>query len=209
MELLLFLLEAKVKKTFKGSDFKLECEIADQGFICLTGPNGSGKSTLLGIIAGTIKADEGHVKLNSKEVTNFPIERRGIVLVTSESFIPNMRVAKHLVWSTTRKRTLESGYVERVRAAILKDIPDELVGKLSLGTRVKVALATALISKPQAILIDEAFSNLDNRREFIQTYRLLTIEARIDLIFSTQNKLDADLADHHYAMEHGSANKIF
>jgi molybdate/tungstate transport system ATP-binding protein len=204
------LIEARVKKIFKGSNFELRAEISDEGSICLTGPNGSGKSTLLGIIAGTVEADEGHVKLNSRDITELAIERRRIVLVTPDSFIPNMRLERHLVWGARNKGVkVDPLYLHRVRSRTLASVPNEIVGKLSLGNREKVALTTALLTKPEAILVDEAFSNLDNHDEFIQSYHELTAEAKIDLIFSTQQKNDAAFADHQYAMEQGSSKKLF
>ena len=72
------------------------------------------------------------------------------------------------------------------------------VGKLSLGMRERVSLATALLSAPAAILVDEAFSNLHEREEFIAAYRKLTTDAGIDVVFSTQDESDGRLAEHLY-----------
>lgn len=77
-----------VMVTKRLGNFTLNAQLNDQGTICVTGPNGSGKSTLLNIIAGFIKPDKGYVKLYGKDVTQLPPEKRGIVLVTQDSFIP-------------------------------------------------------------------------------------------------------------------------
>jgi len=80
--------------------------------------------------------------------------------------------------------------------------------KLSLGMRERVSLATALLSEPKLILVDEAFSNIDNRTEFIEQYHRLCSQKGIDAIFTTQFTEDSKLADHGYLMEAGVTQKI-
>jgi ABC-type multidrug transport system ATPase subunit len=83
------------------------------------------------------------------------------------------------------------------------------VGKLSLGMRERVALATALLSGPDGILVDEAFSNLHGREGFIAAYRKLADDAGIDVLFSTQDESDGRLAEHLYVIEDGRATRRF
>lgn len=83
------------------------------------------------------------------------------------------------------------------------------MGKLSLGMRERVSLATALLSSPAAILVDEAFSNLHGREEFVSSYRGLASGARIDVVFSTQDESDGKLAEHLYVLDEGRAAKRF
>src|SRR5437870_10009237 len=90
------MIEANVEKTL--GTFVLNAELNDGGFIRLTGRNGSGKSTLLNIIAATLAPDRGKIVVNSRDVTNLPIEKRRVVLVTPDSWIPHLEVARHIVW---------------------------------------------------------------------------------------------------------------
>ncbi len=201
------MIEAKVTKTL--GNFVLNAELQDEGFICLTGGNGSGKSTLLNIIAGVTAPDRGRVLVNSKDVTRLPIEKRETVLVTPDSSIPHLDVAAHVVWGArVRGLKVNESYVEQVRVAL--GVPSAgRVRELSLGMRERVALATALISKPRVILVDEAFSNLDNRDEFVRSYRRLSGEAKIDVVFATQNtEADSEYVDHKYRMEFGRSSRI-
>ncbi len=70
-----------------------------------------------------------------------------------------------------------------------------------------MSLATALLSAPAGILVDEAFSNLHEREEFVSSYRKLTTDAGIDVVFSTQDESDGRLAEHLYVLEDGRATK--
>ena len=76
-----------------------------------------------------------------------------------------------------------------------------------MGMKERVALATALLSSPSAILVDEAFSNLHEREGFIAAYRRLTEEAGIDVVFSTQDESEGRLSDHLYLMSEGKTLK--
>lgn len=201
------MIEASVKKRL--GQFSLDVTMSEGGFICLAGRNGSGKTTFLRIVAGLTKPDVGHVKANGREITGLPIERRGVVMVMPESSIPTLEVDAHLLWGAK----LKGAEVGKERLAAVKE---ELgidfhgqVGKLSLGMRERVSLGTALLSAPAGILVDEAFSNLHDREGFIASYRKLTADAGIDVVFSTQDDSDGRLAEHLYTMEDGTATRRF
>ncbi|MHB1868167.1 MAG: ATP-binding cassette domain-containing protein [Nitrososphaerales archaeon] len=201
------MIELKAKKRL--GKFLFDSELKDESFICLVGKNGSGKTSLLNIIAGVYRPDEGYVKINSETVTDVSAEKKQIVLVTPDSCIPNFQVDKHLVWGAKlRKKHVENDAVMEIRKKLGIDYNGK-VSKLSLGMKERVSLATALLASPKVILIDEAFGNIDNRIEFINTYRELTHRAMIDVIFSTQHAEDSKVADHLYEMDQGRATRVF
>jgi molybdate/tungstate transport system ATP-binding protein len=189
-------------------DFFLDAKIEDGGFVCVTGKNGAGKSTLLNIISGVLPLDSGFVRIDSRDVTSLPIEKRGIVLVTPQTFIPHMRVEKHLTWGAKfRKRRVDEGRIQEIRKKL--GIPfSGKVGELSLGMRERVSLATALISGPDLILVDEAFSNIDDKASFVAEYRELCSQANLDVIYTTQFPEDSRSADHKYWIENGVTSKV-
>lgn len=190
--------------------FRLDAEMRDGGFVCISGGNGSGKTSLLRVVAGVYAPDEGYVKVGSEVVTGSPIEKRGVVLVTSDSYIPHLRVEKHLVWGA------EARGVAAVDGATLSDVRERLgigfsgrVDSLSLGMRMRVALATALLSRPRVVLVDEVFGNLDNREEFVRSYRALAKGLSADVVYATQLPAAPGEADHLYAMDGGSLRRVF
>jgi molybdate/tungstate transport system ATP-binding protein len=201
------MIDAAVRKRF--DQFSLDATMSEGGFTCLAGKNGSGKTTFLKIIAGLIKPDGGYVKVDGRDVTGFPIERRRVVMVTPGSSIPTLQVDGHLRWGAKLKGV-------EVGEEKLKSVKEKLgidfhghVGKLSLGMRERVSLATALLSSPAGILVDEAFANLHGREDFISTYRKLAADAGIDVVFSTQDDSDGRLAQHLYTMEEGRTTRRF
>ena len=201
------MIEAAVQKRF--GQFSLDATMNEGGFICLSGKNGSGKTTFLRIIAGLTKPDGGHVKINGMEITGLPLEKRGVVMVTPESSIPSLEVDDHLLWGAKLKGVeIGNERLESVKGVLGIDFRGK-VGKLSLGMRERVSLATALFSAPAGILVDEAFSNLHEREAFVSAYRKLTTDAGIDVVFSTQDDSDGRLAEHLYVIEEGRATKKF
>jgi molybdate/tungstate transport system ATP-binding protein len=207
MEGQLGMIEADVKKRL--GDFSLDANVSDEHFICLTGKNGSGKTTLLNLIGGLLTPDDGYVTLNSRKITNLPIEEREVSIVTPDSCLPHLDVDRHLIWGAKNKRlNVERDYIKEIKTGLGINFGGK-VGKLSLGMRERVSLATSLVSKPQLILVDEAFSNIDNHRDFVDTFRDLAAKARVDVIFTTQYPDDSTQADHHYQLDSGKSTRLF
>jgi len=201
------MIEATVKK--KLGSFTLDANVSDENFVCLTGKNGSGKTTLINLIGGILIPDEGHITLNSKTITNLPIERRQVSIITPDSCIPHLDVDRHIVWGAKNKGlNVEQDYITEIKTSLGIGF-DGKVRKLSLGMRERVALATSLISKPELMLVDEVLSNIDNRRDFIDAFKNFATKAKIDVIFTTQSPEDSSEADHHYRLESGKSTRLF
>jgi molybdate/tungstate transport system ATP-binding protein len=200
-------IEASVRKQL--GQFSLDASMSDGGFVCLAGKNGAGKTTFLRIVAGLEKPDSGQVKIGGRDVTRLPIEKREVVMVTPGSSVPSMEIDAHLGWGAKLKgKEISAERLAAVKGELGIDFGGR-VGKLSLGMRERVSLATALLSGPAAILVDEAFSNLHERKEFVSAYRRLAGEAKVDVVFSTQDADDGELAEHLYALEEGRSTRKF
>lgn len=201
------MIEAAFRKQL--GQLSLEAVMSDSGFICLAGRNGAGKTTLLRVLAGLLEPDSGQVKIDGRDVTRLPVERRGVVLVTPESTLPSMEVDAHLRWGARLGgKQVGSEELSEVKRELGIDFGGR-AGKLSLGMRERVSLATALLSGAKVVLVDEAFSNLHGREGFISSYRGLAEARGIDVVFSTQDESDGRLAQHLYVIEEGKLARRF
>ncbi len=145
----------------------------------LFGPSGSGKTSILRMIAGFTKPDAGFLKFDdvawfdSQKKINLEIQKRNIGFVFQDfALFPNMTVKENLVFALHEGQTgkLVKEVIDLVELGELKDRkPNTLSG----GQKQRIALARAVIRKPSILLLDEAFSALDDSyRERMQDYIL-------------------------------------
>ena len=135
---------------------------------CLLGPSGCGKTTVLRCIAGFEPVQEGSVALTGRVVsapgTMVPPEKRNIGMVFQDyALFPHLRVAENIAFgfrgaspAERRKRVDELAALVGLRQELDK-YPHEISG----GQQQRVALARALAPRPDLLLLDEPFSNLD------------------------------------------------
>ncbi len=135
---------------------------------CLLGPSGCGKTTALRCIAGFEPISAGEILLNGVCVSRvdlfLPPEQRRIGMVFQDyALFPHLDVAANIGFGL--HRLTRSEYARRVSellnivqlAGVSKKYPHELSG----GQQQRVALARALAPRPDLLLLDEPFSNLD------------------------------------------------
>ena len=197
------MIEAKVR--LQAGEFRLSAELQGGGMICLAGKNGTGKTTLLRAVAGFLPIAEGFVRIGGTDITKRPVEEREVVLVTPTTCLPHLGVDSHLMWGAKLKGLRpEKEHVLRLKSELGIDYQGT-VGNLSRGMRQRVALATALLSSPRAVLVDEAFLGLNDREAFILRYGELAKQAKVEVIFSSQDEADGTLADYLYVLHDGLA----
>lgn len=143
----------------------LNLEVAEGEFVAIVGFSGSGKTTLISAIAGLVQPDSGEITLKGKPVTG-PGPDRGVVF-QSYSLMPWLTVRGNIALAVDQVFARESRadraartdrYIDMVG---LSHAATRLPAELSGGMRQRVAVARALATSPEILLLDEPLSALD------------------------------------------------
>ena len=172
--------------------------LKENSILGVLGPNGSGKSTTIGILLGLIKQTSGDVYINDTYITkknrfkflnimNFASPYTE--LPKRLSVIENLSIYARLYNVKNIKDRLEEIY----HYFELYDLLKKKTGELSSGQKTRVALAKALINKPQILLLDEPTASLDPVvaeyfKTFIYKYKK---NNNISILFSSHNMQEA------------------
>src|SRR5215831_2348476 len=163
----------------------------------LLGPSGCGKSTLLRLIAGFEAPTKGVIRIGGQVVSQdgrivVPPERRQIGMVFQDLALwPHMTVRKTLDFVLRAGACPASERAERVQdmlaKASLQAVTTAYPSQLSGGQKQLLALARAMITQPQVILMDEPLASLDVslRQRFIETLLRLVQEEHLSLLYVT------------------------
>jgi len=161
-----------VSKTYPGGERAAARDVdlaVDRGeMVAFVGESGCGKTTLLRLVAGLEMPDAGAIRIDGKTVADartwVPPEKRGVGLVfQGGALFPHLNVARNVAYGLHARPRVERMTLVREMLALVglpkteKRYPHELSG----GERQRLALARALAPKPNLILLDEPFSNLD------------------------------------------------
>ena len=190
----------------------LELEIAEHEMVAVIGPNGAGKSTLMKTITGLVKATDGRVDLDGKNMVGLSpdrVMRQGISLVPEGGRVfANMTVKDNLRMGAYATRdNLKTGVLEEVfdLFPILRDRAGQYARTLSGGERQMLAIARGLVSHPKILMLDEpslgvAPKLVDEIYEKIQKLK----DAGLTVLLVEQNTSYAlEVADRGYVLENG------
>ncbi len=161
-----------INKAINGQTIISGCSAEIQsGKIAVIGPTGAGKTTLLRLIAGFDKPDKGEIRWHETVFVNkqtwLPPWCRNVGMVFQDLALwPHMTVKQHLDFVLGGKKGLKSSdKKEQIQSIITKT---RLVGmekrfpsQLSGGQQQRLAIARAVVGKPEILLLDEAFNQQD------------------------------------------------
>ena len=193
------------------NDLSLTLEAGEIG--CLLGPSGCGKTTVLRCIGGFEPISGGKIVLKGVNVSNdhymMPPEQRRMGMVFQDyALFPHLSVAANIGFGlhnlSRSERKLRVS--ELMQVVGLADVSEQFPHELSGGQQQRVALARALAPRPDLLLLDEPFSNLDvslRERLSIEVRDILS-DQNITAILVTHDQHEAfALADKIGVMDHG------
>ena len=138
--------------------------------IALLGPNGSGKTTTIDAIAGLLPLDSGHVEVGGQTWadahTSWPSQQRRCGLVMAQHLLfPHLSALDNVAFGPRSRGMRRAPAHERARAELtalgIGDLADRKPSGLSQGQSQRAALARALATDPEVLLLDEPLSALD------------------------------------------------
>ena len=176
-------------------------KIENQGeIVSLLGPSGVGKTTILRTIAGLQKLSSGEIFLKSKLIssdkTHIEPEKRNIALSFQDnSLFPNYKVIDNINFG--KKRANGSGSIidvnEIIKLLHIEPILEKFPHQISAGEAQRVSLARSLMSKPDLLLLDEPFSNIDQslKEEIQVSVKKLLKRIKLTTIIVTHDSYEA------------------
>lgn len=214
-----------VSKTYQTSAQRVEAllpltERVEKGeFLVVTGRSGAGKSTLLSLIGGLIRPDSGSVKVEGKEMwamsdperSRFRSRHMGFVFQFA-SLIPTLSVLENVLLPSAFLPPGEGGDRRRALELLaqmgLSDLTDRLPWQLSGGQQKRVAVARALLNKPDLLLADEPTADLDEEteREIVALFQELN-RAGMTVVMVTHNADLVEVASRHVVLTGGRVSR--
>ena len=212
------LLEAACRTYLRGElrvpaladvDFRLE----RRELVALTGPSGCGKSTLLNVIAGVDRADSGSVRVcgqdlvHASEAQLTQLRRRHIGVVFQDfQLMPNLTAAENVGLPLALDGRPDPARVAELLARVgLAKRASHYPSELSGGEQQRVAVARALVHRPELVVADEPTGNLDSQSgaDVLALLFEVRLEEGAALVIATHDRDLAARADREVRLRDG------
>lgn len=168
-----------------------------RGASALVGPSGAGKTSVLMMIAGLLKPDCGHVRVDARTLFDAtqgidlkPEHRRAGVVFQEPRLFPHLSVRRNLLYGAPGVRRL----AEVAKTLDITTLLDRWPRTLSGGEARRVAIGRALLRDPDFLLLDEPLSSLDpmRRDEAMQAIERVRDELRLPMLIVTHDAAEAE-----------------
>jgi sulfate/thiosulfate transport system ATP-binding protein len=194
----------------------MDLSVATGRLTALLGPSGGGKSTLLRIIGGLEQPDAGEVRIDGREITGVPAQRRNVGFVFQHyAAFKHLSVFRNVAFGLEVRKQPKEFIRKRVHELLelvhLEQFADHLPAQLSGGQRQRMALARALAVEPSVLLLDEPFGALDAkvRRELRDWLRRLHDDVHVTTVFVTHDQEEAlEVSDEIVVINHGRVEQV-
>jgi ATP-binding cassette subfamily C protein len=193
---------------------RLNLSIAPGEFVAVTGPSGAGKTTLLDLLVGLRTPDAGRITVGGMTLEGAALAgwRESLSYVPQEPFLFHDTIRRNLAWSCPQAGEAEfwralamAGAEDMVRAMAggLDTIVGERGAIVSGGERQRIALARALLRRPEVLILDEATSAVDLEGERAIFARLQAIRPRPTIVLVTHRTESLALCDRVLRLDSG------
>jgi spermidine/putrescine transport system ATP-binding protein len=162
--------------------------IKDGEFFSLLGPSGCGKTTTLRMIAGLETASEGSILIHDKPMRQTPPFKRPVNTVFQNyALFPHMSIEKNVSFGLEMSGVPKEQIGPRVEEALamvrLPDMAKRRPRQLSGGQQQRIALARALVNRPEVLLLDEPLGALDLKLRKAMQLELKALQGQVGITF--------------------------
>lgn len=193
---------------------RISAVIPARAITAISGPSGSGKSTLLDIISGLLPPSSGRIAVDGLALDQklMPLWQRHVALVPQETFLFNDSIAANLrladadiddarLWEALE--LADAADLVRTKPAGLETPVGDRGQALSGGERQRIAIARALLRRPQLLILDEATSALDHASEARVVEAMRSLRDHMTIVIVTHRPAMLAAADHVIGLEAG------
>jgi len=182
-------------------------QLASGEILGILGPSGCGKTTLLRALAGFQSIESGDITVHDRclacDEHCIAPEKRNISMVFQDhALFPHLSVFENIAFGLNKHSKAEkrARVTELLSMICMQDFADRYPHELSGGQRQRVALARSLAPKPDLILMDEPFSNLDPalREQLATETRALLKQEQTTALLVTHDINDAKILCDQY-----------
>jgi spermidine/putrescine transport system ATP-binding protein len=194
----------------------LNLGIEEDEFLTLLGPSGCGKTTILRLIGGFETPDSGSIIFEGRDITHLPPYLRPVnTLFQQYALFPHLNVYENIAFGLRIKKIQEAEIKKRVGEMLnlvnLRGFDKRRVESLSGGQQQRIAMARALVNRPEVLLLDEPLGALDLklRKDMQVELKRIQQETGITFIFVTHDQEEAlTLSDRIVVLNEGVIQQI-
>lgn len=194
----------------------LTLDVTAGTYCCLVGPSGCGKTTTMRMIAGHEDTTAGDILIGDRRVNHLPPAKRDTAMMfQSYALFPHKTVWDNVDFGLKMRKTAIAERRIRVGEMLelvgLSHLSDRKPAQLSGGQQQRIALARALVTRPQVLLLDEPLSALDESLRVKMRSELRKIQQQFNMTFiQVTHGMDEamSLSDSIIVMDHGHIEQV-
>lgn len=194
----------------------IDLSVNEGEMVVFLGPSGCGKTTTLRMVAGFEIPTSGTITIKGEEMTNVPVNKRGIGFVFQNyALFPHMSVGANVAYGLKSRGERDADIAPKVKSSLelvgLAGAENRFPNQLSGGEQQRVALARVLVMEPKLLLMDEPLSNLDAKLRIHMRTEIRRIQKKLGItcLYVTHDQSEAlTVADRIMIMNKGKVEQI-
>ncbi len=192
----------------------LDLVIPQGSFFALLGPSGCGKTTTLRMIAGLDEPTSGQVFIGNTDITyTKPYQRPVNTVFQNYALFPHMDIFENVAFGLRQRgvKNVDQAVNEVLELVQLSHLAKRKPGQMSGGQQQRIALARAIVNRPQVLLLDEPLGALDLklRRQMQLELKRIQLEVGLTFVHVTHDQEEAmTMADTIAVMNNGRIEQL-